>query len=140
MTPFLCFVEQMFCCQLEELIRWLYNVADVTGSWVPPSPDAESVLASLHRYLVGVTLALLPSPSPVLQAASSGKPGITGMVQGALGLQSQIWEHQEPARRKLLPGQPATGVPLSKTLLSKAALLLALPGVQEGCGRPPEPD
>lgn len=53
MTPFLCFVEQMFCCQLEELIRWLYNVADVTGSWVPPSPDAESVLASLHRYLVG---------------------------------------------------------------------------------------
>uniref|UniRef100_A0A8C5X0P5 Centrosomal protein 68 n=1 Tax=Malurus cyaneus samueli TaxID=2593467 RepID=A0A8C5X0P5_9PASS len=44
---------KMFCCQLEELIRWLYNVAYVTGSWVPPSPDAESVSASLHRYLVG---------------------------------------------------------------------------------------
>ncbi|NXO16907.1 CEP68 protein, partial [Oriolus oriolus] len=42
---------KMFCCQLEELIRWLYNVVDVTGSWVPPSPDAESVSASLHRYL-----------------------------------------------------------------------------------------
>ncbi|NWH86852.1 CEP68 protein, partial [Aegithalos caudatus] len=42
---------KMFCCQLEELIRWLYTVVDVTGSWVPPSPDAESVSASLRRYL-----------------------------------------------------------------------------------------
>ncbi|XP_009701892.1 PREDICTED: LOW QUALITY PROTEIN: centrosomal protein of 68 kDa, partial [Cariama cristata] len=42
---------KMFCCQLEELIRWLYNVADITDSWVPPSPDTESVKASLHRYL-----------------------------------------------------------------------------------------
>lgn len=82
----------MFCCQLEELIRWLYTVVDATSSWVPPSPDAESVSASLHRYLVGVTLALLP---PLCCAA--GKAGITGMVQGVLGLQSQIWEHQEPA-------------------------------------------
>ncbi|XP_029878831.1 centrosomal protein of 68 kDa isoform X3 [Aquila chrysaetos chrysaetos] len=42
---------KMFCCQLEELIRWLYNVADITDSWVPASLDAESVKASLHRYL-----------------------------------------------------------------------------------------
>ncbi|NXG13020.1 CEP68 protein, partial [Grallaria varia] len=42
---------KMFCCQLEELIRWLYDVADVTGSWVSPSRDAGSVTASLHRYL-----------------------------------------------------------------------------------------
>ncbi|NWH35142.1 CEP68 protein, partial [Chloropsis hardwickii] len=42
---------KMFCCQLEELIRWLYTMVDLTGSWVPPSPDAESVSASLHRYL-----------------------------------------------------------------------------------------
>ncbi|XP_066172561.1 centrosomal protein of 68 kDa [Sylvia atricapilla] len=42
---------KMFCCQLEELIHWLYTVVDVTGSWVPPSPDAQSVSASLHRYL-----------------------------------------------------------------------------------------
>lgn len=69
-TPFLCFVEQMFCCQLEELIHWLYTVVDVTGSWVPPSPDAESVLASLHHYLVGVTLALLPP----LSCAAGSKP------------------------------------------------------------------
>ncbi|NXK90975.1 CEP68 protein, partial [Formicarius rufipectus] len=42
---------KMFCCQLEELIRWLYDVVDVTSSWVPPSRDAGSVTASLHRYL-----------------------------------------------------------------------------------------
>ncbi|NXJ66086.1 CEP68 protein, partial [Rostratula benghalensis] len=42
---------QMFCCQLEELIRWLYTVADITNSWVPPSPDAESLKALLRRCL-----------------------------------------------------------------------------------------
>ncbi|KAK2531792.1 Cep68, partial [Columba guinea] len=42
---------KMFCCQLEELIRWLYNVADITDSWVPASPDTESVKASLHRCM-----------------------------------------------------------------------------------------
>ncbi|XP_008941066.1 PREDICTED: centrosomal protein of 68 kDa, partial [Merops nubicus] len=42
---------KMFCCQLEELIRWLYNVVEVTESWAPASPDAESVRASLHRCL-----------------------------------------------------------------------------------------
>lgn len=55
----------MFCCQLEELIRWLYNVVDITDSWVPPLPDAKSVKASLHRYLVCVT-AGFSSPSSVL--------------------------------------------------------------------------
>lgn len=90
-TPFLCFVEQMFCCQLEELIHWLYTVVDVTSSWVPPSPDAESVLASLHRYLVGVTLALLP---PLSCAAGSKQwearhhwngPGCTAFAKPNLG-------------------------------------------------------
>ncbi|NXP39757.1 CEP68 protein, partial [Leiothrix lutea] len=42
---------KMFCCQLEELIHWLYTVVDVTGSWAPPSPDIQSLSASLHRYL-----------------------------------------------------------------------------------------
>ncbi|NXU51659.1 CEP68 protein, partial [Turnix velox] len=40
---------KMFCCQLEELIRWLYTVADITHSWVPPEPDAQSLRASLNR-------------------------------------------------------------------------------------------
>ncbi|NXN27807.1 CEP68 protein, partial [Nycticryphes semicollaris] len=42
---------KMFCCQLEELIRWLYTVVDITNSWVPTSPDAESLKASLQRCL-----------------------------------------------------------------------------------------
>ncbi|XP_068264487.1 centrosomal protein of 68 kDa isoform X2 [Nyctibius grandis] len=42
---------KMFCCQLEELIRWLYNVADITDSWVPASLDARSGKASLRRCL-----------------------------------------------------------------------------------------
>lgn len=70
----------MFCCQLEELIRWLYNVADITDSWVPASPDAKSVKASLHRYLVGIA-AGFSSPSSVLRAASSTKQDTAGTVQ-----------------------------------------------------------
>ncbi|NXD87175.1 CEP68 protein, partial [Halcyon senegalensis] len=42
---------KLFCCQLEELIHWLYNVVDITSSWVPALTDAESVKASLHRCL-----------------------------------------------------------------------------------------
>lgn len=103
MTPFLCFVEQMFCCQLEELIRWLYNVADVTGSWVPPSPDAESVLASLHRYLVGCHPC---SASLPLSCAAGSKqwearhhwngPGGTGFAKPNLGAPGTCSEETAP--------------------------------------------
>ena len=70
----------MFCCQLEELIRWLYSVADITDSWVPTSLDTESVKASLHRYLVGLA-AGFSSPFSVLLAASSTKQDTAGAVQ-----------------------------------------------------------
>ncbi|NXG75134.1 CEP68 protein, partial [Baryphthengus martii] len=42
---------KMFCCQLEELIGWLYNIADTTSSWVPTPRGAEGVEASLHHCL-----------------------------------------------------------------------------------------
>ncbi|XP_074920546.1 centrosomal protein of 68 kDa isoform X3 [Chelonoidis abingdonii] len=42
---------KIFCCQLEELIHWLYKVAEVIDNWIPPEPDVESVKTSLHRYL-----------------------------------------------------------------------------------------
>uniref|UniRef100_A0A8C4XYC5 Centrosomal protein 68 n=1 Tax=Gopherus evgoodei TaxID=1825980 RepID=A0A8C4XYC5_9SAUR len=42
---------KIFCCQLEELIHWLYKVAEVTDNWIPPEPDVGSVKTSLHRYL-----------------------------------------------------------------------------------------
>lgn len=111
----------MFCCQLQELIRWLYNVADITDSWVPPSPDAESLKASLHRCLVGIAAGV---SSPF--SAVGSKQREATLAGGG---------------RKQLPRQPAAGVCLpKKNLLSNASLLLSFPGVQERCGRPPEPD
>lgn len=140
MTPFLCFVEQMFCCQLEELIRWLYNVADVTGSWVPPSPDAESVLASLHRYLVGCHPCSASFP---LSCAAGSKqwearhhwngPGCTGFAKPNLGAPGTCSEETAPwatCHRCVSFKNP------SKQGCSSPCLAR----VQEGCGRPPEPD
>lgn len=138
----------MFCCQLEELIHWLYTVVDVTGSWVPPSPDTQSLSASLHRYLVGVSpFLLLPGGCHLVGVALALLPplscaaGITGMVQSALGLQSPNLGSpgtslEETAHWAILPQV----VCVSKTLLRNSALLLVLPGVQEGCGQPQEPD
>ncbi|XP_005042956.1 PREDICTED: centrosomal protein of 68 kDa isoform X2 [Ficedula albicollis] len=75
---------KMFCCQLEELIRWLYTVVDVTSGWVPPSPDAESVSASLHRYLEfrkdvadhrSLTESVLERGEALLDCMASNSPG-----------------------------------------------------------------
>ncbi|XP_058038343.1 centrosomal protein of 68 kDa isoform X3 [Ahaetulla prasina] len=42
---------KVFCCQLEELIRWLHKVAEIIDQWIPPKPDVESVKASFQNYL-----------------------------------------------------------------------------------------
>lgn len=39
-----------FCCQLEELIRWLYNVADVTDHLIPPKSSLTGLKSSLQLY------------------------------------------------------------------------------------------
>ncbi|XP_054442856.1 centrosomal protein of 68 kDa [Pteronotus mesoamericanus] len=39
-----------FCCQLEELIHWLYNVADVTDHWTPPRSSLAGLKSSLQLY------------------------------------------------------------------------------------------
>ncbi|XP_008050093.1 centrosomal protein of 68 kDa isoform X1 [Carlito syrichta] len=39
-----------FCCQLEELIRWLYNVADVTDHSSPPRSSLTALKSSLQLY------------------------------------------------------------------------------------------
>ncbi|XP_033859910.1 centrosomal protein of 68 kDa-like isoform X1 [Acipenser ruthenus] len=41
---------QTFCYKLEELIQWLYQVAEKIDSWNPPAPDIDSVKASLDVY------------------------------------------------------------------------------------------
>ncbi|XP_010121308.1 PREDICTED: centrosomal protein of 68 kDa [Chlamydotis macqueenii] len=75
---------KMFCCQLEELIRWLYNVVDITDSWVPGSPDAKSTKASLHRYLEfrkdvanhrSLTESVLERGEALLDSMVSNSPG-----------------------------------------------------------------
>ncbi|EPY79643.1 hypothetical protein CB1_000905004 [Camelus ferus] len=43
-------LPQTFCCQLEELIRWLYNVADVTDHLTPPKSSLISLKSSLQLY------------------------------------------------------------------------------------------
>ncbi|XP_058407064.1 centrosomal protein of 68 kDa [Diceros bicornis minor] len=39
-----------FCCQLEELIRWLHNVADVTDHLTPPKSSLTGLRSSLQLY------------------------------------------------------------------------------------------
>uniref|UniRef100_A0A8B9DTS9 Centrosomal protein 68 n=1 Tax=Anser cygnoides TaxID=8845 RepID=A0A8B9DTS9_ANSCY len=65
---------KMFCCQLEELICWLYDVAALTDSWIPPMPDAASVKAALRRYLVGFTLVSSSSPRSAAGRNASHRP------------------------------------------------------------------
>ncbi|XP_049713322.1 centrosomal protein of 68 kDa isoform X1 [Elephas maximus indicus] len=39
-----------FCCQLEDLIHWLYNVADVTNHLIPPKSSLTGLKSSLQLY------------------------------------------------------------------------------------------
>ncbi|NXL46701.1 CEP68 protein, partial [Podilymbus podiceps] len=93
---------KMFCCQLEELIRWLYNVADITGSWVPASPDATSVKASLHRYLEfrrdvadhrSLTESVLQRGEALLDCMASNSPALKDTL-GLIAKQSEELETQ----------------------------------------------
>ncbi|XP_048152358.1 centrosomal protein of 68 kDa isoform X2 [Corvus hawaiiensis] len=102
---------KMFCSQLEELICWLYNVADVTGSWVPPSPDAESVLASLHRYLEfrkdvadhrSLTESVLERGEALLACMASNSPALKDTL-GLIAKQSEELEsHAEHLYESIL--------------------------------------
>lgn len=49
-VSFIC--PQTFCCQLDELIHWLYNIADVTDHWTPPKSSLTGLKSSLQLYRV----------------------------------------------------------------------------------------
>ncbi|NXU40522.1 CEP68 protein, partial [Drymodes brunneopygia] len=102
---------KMFCCQLDELIRWLYTMADVTGRWVPPSPDAESVSASLHRYLEfrkdvadhrSLTESVLERGEALLDCMASNSPALKDTL-GLIAKQSEELEsHAEHLYKSIL--------------------------------------
>ncbi|NWV41526.1 CEP68 protein, partial [Grantiella picta] len=102
---------KMFCCQLEELICWLYNVADVTGSWVPPSLEAESLSASLHRYLEfrknvadhrSLTESVLERGEALLDCMASNSPALKDTL-GLIAKQSEELEsHAEHLYQSIL--------------------------------------
>ncbi|XP_052640144.1 centrosomal protein of 68 kDa isoform X2 [Harpia harpyja] len=91
---------KMFCCQLEELIRWLYNVADITNSWVPATLDAESMKALLHRYLEfrkdvanhrSLTESVLERGEALLDCMASNSPALKDTL-GLIAKQSEELE------------------------------------------------
>ncbi|NXI12945.1 CEP68 protein, partial [Irena cyanogastra] len=109
---------KMFCCQLEELIRWLYSVVDVTGSWVPPSPDAESVLAALHRYLEfrkdvadhqSLTESVLERGEALLDCMASNSPALKDTLALIAKQSEELESHAEHLYKSILaavgPGQ-----------------------------------
>ncbi|NXJ02915.1 CEP68 protein, partial [Psophia crepitans] len=91
---------KMFCCQLEELIRWLHNVADIADSWVPASPDADSVKASLRRCLEfrrdvadhrSLTESVLERGEALLDCMASNSPALKDTL-GLIAKQSEELE------------------------------------------------
>ncbi|KAI6071590.1 UPF0450 protein C17orf58-like protein [Aix galericulata] len=109
---------KMFCCQLEELICWLYDVAELTDSWVPPTPDAASVKAALRRYLEfrrdvadhrSLTESVLQQGEALLECMASNSPALKETL-GLIAKQSEELEsHAERLYKSVLaavdPGQ-----------------------------------
>uniref|UniRef100_A0A8C5SRY4 Centrosomal protein of 68 kDa n=2 Tax=Laticauda laticaudata TaxID=8630 RepID=A0A8C5SRY4_LATLA len=82
---------KVFCCQLEELIRWLHKVAEGIDQWIPPKPDVESVKASFQNYLEfkkdiaehqALTESMLHDGENLLRCMSTNSP----VLQKTLGL------------------------------------------------------
>ncbi|NWR89429.1 CEP68 protein, partial [Furnarius figulus] len=102
---------KMFCCQLEELIRWLYDVVDVTGSWVPPSRDAGSVTASLHRYLAfrkdvadhrSLTESVLERGEALLDCMASNSPALKDTLSLIAKQSEELESHAEHLYESIL--------------------------------------
>ncbi|NXK44404.1 CEP68 protein, partial [Chauna torquata] len=102
---------KMFCCQLEELICWLYDVADITDNWIPPTPDAASVKASLHRYLEfrkdvadhrSLTESVLQRGEALLECMASNSPALKDTL-GLIAKQSEeLEDHAERLYKSVL--------------------------------------
>uniref|UniRef100_A0A8D0FW63 Centrosomal protein 68 n=1 Tax=Strix occidentalis caurina TaxID=311401 RepID=A0A8D0FW63_STROC len=79
---------KMFCCQLEELIRWLYNVADITDTAVLfPSQEFRKDVAD-HRSL---TESVLERGEALLDCMASNSPALKDTL-GLIAKQSEELE------------------------------------------------
>ncbi|XP_067421356.1 centrosomal protein of 68 kDa isoform X2 [Emydura macquarii macquarii] len=94
------------CITLEELIHWLYKVAEVTDNWIPPGPDMESVKTSLHRYLQfkkdvadhqTLTESVLQRGETLLKCMASNSP----VLKDTLGLIAKQAEELESHAERL---------------------------------------
>uniref|UniRef100_A0A8C9FAF9 Centrosomal protein 68 n=1 Tax=Pavo cristatus TaxID=9049 RepID=A0A8C9FAF9_PAVCR len=92
---------KVFCHQLEELICWLYDVADTADGWVPPMPDPASVRAALHRYLEfrkdvadhrSLTESVLQRGAALLECMASNSPALKDTL-GLIEKQSEELEN-----------------------------------------------
>ncbi|NXS56089.1 CEP68 protein, partial [Brachypteracias leptosomus] len=102
---------KMFCCQLEELIGWLYTLADVTNSWGPTSPGTESLRSSLHRCLEfkkdvadhrSLTESVLERGEALLDCMSANSPALKDTL-GLIARQSEELEtHAEQLYESVL--------------------------------------
>ncbi|KAF4799673.1 hypothetical protein TURU_052434 [Turdus rufiventris] len=107
------------CVKLEELIRWLYTVVDATSSWVPPSPDAESVSASLHRYLEfrkdvadhrSLTESVLERGEALLDCMASNSPALKDTLCLIAKQSEELESHAEQLYKSILAAVgPARG-------------------------------
>ncbi|NXC39404.1 CEP68 protein, partial [Penelope pileata] len=113
---------KVFCRQLQELLRWLYDVADTTEGWKPPTPNAASVRAALHRYVEfrkdvadhrSLTESVLQHGAALLECMASNSPALKDTL-GLIEKQSEELEsHAERLYQSVLaalgPGQGEDG-------------------------------
>ncbi|KAM7172897.1 centrosomal protein of 68 kDa isoform 1-T2 [Macrochelys suwanniensis] len=109
---------KIFCRQLEELIHWLYKVAEVTDNWIPPEPDVGSVKSSLHRYLQfkkdvadhqTLTESVLQRGETLLKCMASNSPVLKDTL-GLIAKQSQELEsHAERLYESVLAATDTIG-------------------------------
>ncbi|XP_029449483.1 centrosomal protein of 68 kDa [Rhinatrema bivittatum] len=93
---------KIFCHKLEELIEWLYKVAEVKDNWIPPKPEVESIKSSLELYLKfkkdiakhqTLTTSVLKIGEILLKCMSSNSPVLRDAL-GMIAKQSEELERQ----------------------------------------------